>query len=518
MKSFASCVCIVFALSAVPLAQAQPAPPDNSVAQPPAEATPPSEAAPPAETTLPAPAQPPENKTATPARSKAATKLKSEARKDKKEEHQPADPDTGSSTLTDETLGILPNPWTDKGVKFSLSYLGESLGNPSGGLRQGAIYEGRLNLAIDLDMAKLAALNGLTFHADVLQIHGQGLSREDIHNFMPASSLEALPTTRLYEMWFEQQLGSDRYTIRAGQLAADTEFITTKYADALINSTFGWPAITSVNLPSGGPSTPLAAVGARFKGEITERLTVLAAIFNGDPAGPGPDDPQSRDRYGLNFRVNDGQLLFGEIQYAYNNEKNSTGLPGDIKIGAWHHSGDFNDQRFAANGVSQASLLAASQPAQLHTDYGAYAVFEQLLLTLPGGDGKRGVAMFVRGSANPSDRNLIEAYADGGLTVLGPLASRPDDKLTLGFAYSKISSAAAALDEDYRVLTGSDRPVRDYEGLITLGYLAEIRKGWTVLPNVQYILHPGGGYVMDNGTPRVVHDALVLGLRTVLKF
>src|SRR5450759_523030 len=80
--------------------------------------------------------------------------------------------------------------------------------------------------------------------------------------------------------------------------------------------------------------------------------------------------------------------------------------------------------------------------------------------------------------------------------------------------YSKISSAAQAPDNNYRVLTGSDRPVRDYEGLLTVGYLAEIRKGWTVLPNVQYVIHPGGGYVLDaGGVPRAVRDAFVLGLR-----
>lgn len=491
-----------------------PAPPDQSAPQ----AVPPPSSEPPAvEQSAPAPA-PLIEPTPPAERAKTAAKARTEARKDKAEEHKPIDPDTGGSTLSDDTLGILKNPWADRGVKFSATYVGESLGNPSGGLRQGAIYEGRLNLAIDLDLAKIAAVNGLTFHANVFQIHGEGLSRNDIGNLMQASSLEALPTTRLYEAWFEQKLGSDKYTIRAGQLAADAEFMTTRYADALINSTFGWPTIFGVNMPSGGPSPPLAAVGARFKAEINSHVTVLAAVFNGDPAGPGLDDPQSRDRYGLNFRVTDGQLLLGEIQYAWNAEKNAHGLPGTFKIGGWYNSDEFNDQRFASNGVSQASPLATSQPAQLKGDYGVYSTFEQLLFTMPGGDGKRGVAFFTRASASPSDRNLIEAYADGGLTVLGPVESRPDDKLTLAFAYSKISSAAQALDNDYRVLTGSDRPVRDYEGLVTIGYLTEIRKGWTVLPNLQYVIHPGGGYVLDAGTPRAVHDAFVLGLRTVLKF
>ena len=32
---------------------------------------------------------------------------------------------------------------------------------------------------------------------------------------------------------------------------------------------------------------------------------MLGAVFDGDLAGPGPDDPQLRNRYGVNFRIND---------------------------------------------------------------------------------------------------------------------------------------------------------------------------------------------------------------------
>ncbi|MEY9157505.1 hypothetical protein ABIG04_005815 [Bradyrhizobium japonicum] len=51
------------------------------------------------------------------------------------------------------------------------------------------------------------------------------------------------------------------------------------------NASLGWPAGLSLNLPSGGPSPPLAALGARLRADITDNLTVLGAIFNGDSAG-----------------------------------------------------------------------------------------------------------------------------------------------------------------------------------------------------------------------------------------
>jgi len=186
----------------------------------------------------------------------------------KGEEHKPADPDTGKSTLSPETLGLVPNPYEARGAKLTLTYVGESLANTTGGLRRGAVYEGRLNAAIDLDFEKLRDLKGLSFHANVFQIHGRGLSRNYVGNLIVVSSIEALGTTRLYEAWLEQKLANDKWSIRAGQLAADTEFITSRYTDVFINSTYGWPTITGVNLPSGGPSPPLAAVGARLKADV----------------------------------------------------------------------------------------------------------------------------------------------------------------------------------------------------------------------------------------------------------
>jgi porin len=441
---------------------------------------------------------------------------KSKAADEKEEEHKPTDPDTGKSTLSHETLGLLPNPYERKGIKFSATYIADLMGNFTGGLHRGATYEGRLNLAIDLDLAKLAGAPGLSFHANVFQIHGRGLSRDDIGNIMLASSIEALATTRLYEAWFEQKFAADKFSIRAGQLAADAEFITSKYTDAFVNSTYGWPAITATNMPSGGPSPPLAAIGARLKAELNDNVTVLAAIFDGDAAGPGVGDPQLRNRHGLSFRVDDPPLVIGEVQYAYNHEKNATGLPGTVKLGGWYHAGLFDDQRLASNGLSQAASNGG-MPAQLRSDFGIYGVLEQQILKIAGKD-ERGIGVFTRVSASPDDRNLIGFYADGGVNFQGPFAARPADKLGIGFAYARISERARDLDRDFESLAHDGRPVRDAETLFSLSYLAEIRQGWTVLPTLQYIVHPGGGYVLDAGVPRAVRNATVLGVRTVLKF
>jgi hypothetical protein len=44
-----------------------------------------------------------------------------------------------------------------------------------------------------------------------------------------------------------------KLALRAGQLAADTEFMTAKYTDVFTNASLGWPAGFSLDMPRGGP-------------------------------------------------------------------------------------------------------------------------------------------------------------------------------------------------------------------------------------------------------------------------
>ena len=83
-----------------------------------------------------------------------------------------------------------------------------------------------------------------------------------------------------------------------------------------------------------------------------------------------------------------------------------------------------------------------------------------------------------------------------------------------------VSQRARALDADFQQLMEASWPVRSFETLITAVYQYEIRGGWTLQPNFQYFVHPGGGATNPLGANpgRPLKDAAVFGLRTVLKF
>ena len=313
-------------------------------------------------------------------------------------------------------------------------------------------------------------------------------------------------------------------------------------ANRFVNSTFGWPLIVAQDLPSGGPSYPEATPGLRVKFKPDEALTIEAAVFDGDPAGPGSGNPVYRDPYGLAFRISDPPLLMTEIDYAYNrgsaegdpnlegsgppsldqraddNIAPSSDLPGTIRLGAWYHTGQFADQLFDQRGLSLADPASSGQPLQRNGDFGLYASIDQMLWRASGGAEDRGLSGFLRVSGAPSDRNMIDFYSDFGLTYKGLLAGRANDTAGIGFAYGRISPRLIARDRDMVAFTGVPMPIPDYEAAIELTYQAKIAPGWAIQPDLQYIIHPGGNAADPLDPASRIPNAFVAGVRTVIKF
>jgi porin len=411
----------------------------------------------------------------------------------------------------------------NKGVQFQLIYFGDLLGNPSGGVRQGASYVGRLGLIVDADLEKILGWNGAAFHASIHQIHGHGLSGNNLDNLLVVSGIEALPATRLFNLWIEQKFAGGMVSIRAGQLSTQVaptqEFFVSQYGSLFVNATFGWPVITSTNLPSGGPTYPLATPGIRLKVSPNDQLTLLFAVFNGDPAGPGEGDPQRRNPTGTSFRVTDPPLFMSEINFSYNQDKNAAGLPGTVKLGGWYHFGQFADQRFSAEGLSLADPLSSGMLGQHRGNFGIYAILDQMLWRVPGTT-DQGLGIFARASASPSDRNLISAYFEGGATYKGLFPGRENDTLGVAFGYANISGRARALDRDAVSFSGIDSPIRDYEAVVEVTYQAQITPNWMLQPVFQYIVHPGGHIPnpVNTSGSSAIPNAAVFGLRTMVKY
>lgn len=101
----------------------------------------------------------------------------------------------------------------------------------------------------------------------------------------------------------------------------------------------------------------------------------------------------------------------------------------------------------------------------------------------------------------PFRESLIDAYADAGVEFISLTDKRPKDKFGIAVGYADVSTNAQSLNRDFAVrYPGWTR--RTFESLITAAYQYQLRDGWTVQLNIQYILRPGGGATDPLGPER----------------
>ncbi|MBO0736842.1 MAG: carbohydrate porin [Alphaproteobacteria bacterium] len=415
--------------------------------------------------------------------------------------------------------GGVRKQWQDAGVDFELDATLETLSNPTGGIRKLTIYQGLLEPSLNLDLETAANWPGASFYIDAYQISGRGLSRNAIGNLLTVSSIEALSSTRLHELWFQQELLDRRVSLRVGQIALDREFYISQYAAGFVNSTFGCPDILPTDLPGGASCYPLATPGARFRVTPTEGLTLSVAALNGSSAPPGPGDPEVRNASGTNFLIGeDGFLPIAELAYAFDEEPTSSTRLSDIKLGAWYHTADFSDTRRDNLGRSLADPTSTGIPATHGSNFGAYLILDKMLWRRPD-TATQGLAAFLRVGYAPPDRNLISLEIDAGLTFKGLLPGRGLDVLGVGLSYARIGYARR-LDRDQILFTDIERPVRNYESVLEVTYEAQLAPWWLLQPDLQLVAHPGGHVAPPPPAPagRPIPNALVIGLRSTFTF
>ncbi|GJE18817.1 Porin B [Methylobacterium marchantiae] len=433
---------------------------------------------------------------------------------DRPAQSAPLEPDRPPSIQS--SLGAFGDPGgfrsllAARGITYNLLYTNEVLGNVAGGVRQGPIHAGKFEAAVTLDLDRLAGWTGWSGFANVFQIHDTGGLRDrSFQRLITVSNIEAYPSTRLSELWLERNSADQQLSLRIGQLVADGEFFSSETGKIFLSN--DWPTITGANLPSGGPAYPLSTPGMRLRWTPDASVSALLAVFNGDPG-----DQASVNRTGLNFRLNDAPLVMGEVQLRSTSKTDE--LPGSIKLGGYQHFGRFDDYRYDRAGLPLASPRSTGTVRRHAGTSGVYAVVDQQLYRPEGGSESDGIFAYTRISSSPSDRNLIDLWADGGVVVAGMVPGRPKDAFGLSFIYARISDSARRSNQDRVFLDAGFQLVRSYEATIEVTYQIAVAPGWIIQPDIQYVFNPGGGIVDPSFPNKRIKGGAVFGLRSTLTY
>jgi len=379
------------------------------------------------------------------------------------------------------------------GVDFSVVYINEVLGNPSGGnFGRGVIDAGLLNVGLDLDLEKLGGWKGASFHANGLWIHGDSLTRQDVGDYSVLSSIDAYNTARLDELWLQQTFLDGKISLRAGQLAVDTEFFSTTYGALFINATFGaFPLVANDFQKFSSPTYPLASPAMRLKLRPVDCFYAQTAVFDGD-AGTQPGNNRG---VRIDFHGATGVLIFSEIGYLLNQGRDDHGLPGTYKMGSWVHTADF------PTWISQADLANGTGPLRgSGVNYGIYGGIDQVAWQ----SGDEQLAFFLRAGTSPAEASQVDFYLDGGINLTGFIPGRKNDVFGLALARSAFSHEFS----DASVAQGG--PAFRDEVIVEGTYDIALAPWWNLQPDLQYVFSAGG----TTSSP----DALVIGLRSTVSF
>lgn len=366
-----------------------------------------------------------------------------------------------------------------RGITPSITYTADVLGNPVGGLRQGAAYAGQLNVDVSFDLGKLMGLDGLTFDISGNWASGTNLSQDDIGNFFIVAQAFAGQRVRLYTLYLDQELFGGRLDIKVGRFAPGDDFLSWPEYTFFVNIALN-PAVfaTQVNVP-GFLAAPLATWGVRVRAKPVDAFTATAGLYYSDPSR----DLQSAA--GIDFGVDvagTGALAMVEVAYRHNQWEGATGMPGTYRLGGYYDSNRYSTFR--------------DPLVQQQGNWGVYLLADQVVYRERGRSGPHGLAVFGAFVAAPDQSiNTIPFFAAAGLAYRGLLPRRDKDITGLVAYYGAFS----------RDLAG-----RGAEAVIEFTHSLVLSRWLAIQPDIQYVINPLG----QSGA----RNALVIGAQVLLQF
>jgi porin len=388
----------------------------------------------------------------------------------------------------------------NEGIKPLLLFITDPFVNTTGGRRRGFSEYDLLGLDLLLDTDKLFAWPGGEFRIGFANNSGTSLSQRYVGNNFPIQLANvADPNPRLTYLNYTQSLFDDKLSVRFGRLTINSvygeEFAGSQYFKAFTSVAFDLvPLGIFLNAP-GAFGYPLTTSGARVKYEPVESFYAMVGCYNGDP------DVKEGNRHGVDFTLRGPPFVIGEVGYRRNYGKDATGLPGNVKLGAYFNGG--NAEIFGSG-------LANQPSATVQARYGFYVLGDQAIMRWGDPADKRHLGVFASFVCAPDQRvNQLPYFFDAGLVAYGFLPSRPRDFAGFGVAYGSYSNDLRRAEE-VQALSDPAVGVQSWEMTLELTYGCTVRPGLLVQPDLQYIVNPGGNKAAPN--------ALAVGVNVVFNF
>lgn len=367
--------------------------------------------------------------------------------------------------LTGDALGFRKT-LLDHGIAFSFDFQVDGSKSLHGGLNtRASTWRSLSEATLDVDTERLFGLKGGRIFVDFQNADGPNSSDKLVGDVQGIDGLDGVPRTphqdrtQLAQLWYEQKAFDGVLRVKAGKVDANSEFDRSPTALEFLNQSTGSSATLFTM-----PTYPDPATGINIFLTPVADLQLGFGLYDGSLASgvrTGALGPR-------NFFRNPQRLfLIAEIDKTWALGPNR--LAGRLGVGGWYSTNKF--QRLAGGETTGTG--------------GPYVVLDQILWRASPRDDEdpRGIALyFMGGYADPAVINT-DYHLGSGISWKGPIPGRTADIWGVGLNSVHLSDAV--------------HPLHSFETSYETFYRLQITRWFSLKPDLQYVVHPGGGGVRD---------------------
>ena len=307
----------------------------------------------------------------------------------------------------------------DDGIKPSVTFVSDMLGNPVGGIRQGFTEADNLGVNFVVDMEKRYGVRGGNFLLSMSQRLGRSLSEEYIGNTFSTQQVWGGPTFKVINVAYEQTIGDDDVEFLIGRIAAGDDFLVSQYNYGFVQNGFcGNPVGIFFNVP-GMSAYPNATWGSVLQVRPSERTYLMGGLYNGDAT------IRDLNNHGLDLSIDGPPFAIVEFAYEHNQRPNDNGFVGNYKKrSAWFDGNEYANLEQQALSQVQPGI----DPETHEGNYGFYGLFDQVLVRFDDRSEKiaRGLGVVASCLVSPDESiSQMPYFFNAGIAARGLNRQRP---------------------------------------------------------------------------------------------
>lgn len=373
-------------------------------------------------------------------------------------------------------------------VQFGTVYSALPWLNAEGGEKEGFVYMDNLDFTANLNIDRIFKWeNDLILFAYVLSNHG-GQASSLMGDFQVASNIEAPRSTRLFELWVQENFFHNDISVLVGLYDLNSEFDVLRPGTIFINSSFGIGAEYAQSGVNGPSIFPISSLGFRMSAQLGDKAVLRIAALDGVP-GDAQDPTSNRIR----LTTEEGALLAVETSIypgstvVINPENVERGYVTRRKKVGREHEIPTNDKINLGGWYYTAKFPELNSPYESHGNWGVYAGMQKYFHF--GREG-RYLALFGRYGVANATYNQLQSALSGGVVFSDLIQDKTD---YLGLAFSTGYNGKPYLN----AMQPEESPLRA-ETVVEFTYSISLANWFSIQPDVQYMINPGMRRSLNN--------------------